>query len=61
LFEFVPDRAAALDSVARGPTTAPADGNLTDLEAGPDQARPESGGPAGSVRLRRRKTNPDPS
>ncbi len=60
LFEFVPDRAAALDSVARGPTTAPADGNLTDPEAGPDQARPEPGGLAGSARLRRRKTNPNP-
>ncbi|MGA8346280.1 MAG: hypothetical protein WB773_00540, partial [Isosphaeraceae bacterium] len=61
LFEFVPDRAAALDSVARGPTTAPADGNLTDPGAMQDQARPDPGGLAGSTRLRRRKTNPDPS
>ncbi|MGO9922627.1 MAG: STAS domain-containing protein [Isosphaeraceae bacterium] len=61
LFELVPDRAAALDSVARGPPTAPAVGNQTAPEAGPEQARPEPGGPAGSARLRRGKTNPDPS
>jgi len=62
LFEFVADRAAALDSVTRGPTTAPADnGNLTDPGATPDQARPEPGGLAGSTLLRRRKTNPDRS
>ena len=62
LFEFAADRAAALDSVARGPTTGSADnGKLTDPGARPDQARPKPGGLAGSTRLRRRKTNPDPS
>src|SRR5271157_3369280 len=36
LFEFAADRAAALDSVARGPTTGPADnGKLTDPGARP--------------------------
>ena len=61
LFEFVADRAAALDSVARGPITAPADGKPPEPGARPDQARSEPGGLAGSARLRRRKTNPDPS
>jgi len=62
LFEFVADRPAALDSIARGPTTGPADnGELTAPEARPDQARPQPGGLAGSNRLRRRKTNPDAS
>jgi anti-anti-sigma factor len=61
LFEFVADRAAALESIARGPTTAPADDKPTAPGARSDRARAEPGGLAGSPRLRRRKTNPDPS
>ncbi len=62
LFEFVTDRAAALESVARGPTNGPSDhGKPTAPGARPDQARLEPGGLAGASRLRRRKTNPDPS
>jgi len=62
LFEFVTDRAAALESVARGRTAGP---SANDMPAAPgvmpDRARPEPGGLAGANRLRRRKTNPDPS
>src|SRR5208337_318800 len=62
LFEFVTDRAAALESVARGPATGPSDnGKPTDPGARPDQTRPAPGGLAGASRLRRRKTNPDSS
>jgi anti-anti-sigma factor len=60
LFEFVTDRAAALDSVARGPTATPADGKMGPAGK-PEQARPAPGVLAGSGRLRRRKSDPDPS
>jgi anti-anti-sigma factor len=58
LFEFVADRAAALDSVARGPTATPAGGKMGPAGK-PEQVRPAPGGLAGSGRLRRRKTDPD--
>ena len=62
LFEFVADRQAALDSVARGLATGPADNaRPTAPEARRDQPRPQPGGLAGSTRLRRRKPDPDPS
>ena len=60
LFEFVADRAAALEAIARGPAPAPAEGNLTDAGAPPAQARPPQGGLAGANRLRRRKPESDP-
>src|SRR5271165_6972499 len=59
LFEFVADRAAALESIARGPTTASTEDKPTVPGARSDQARPQPGGLAGSTRLRRRNTKPD--
>lgn len=54
LFEFVADRAAAMDAIARGPVSRPADGN--DPAGGlPAEARPSQGGLTGVNRLRRRR------
>jgi anti-anti-sigma factor len=52
LFEFVTDRAAALESIAQGPKASPAAGG-----DGPaaGQARSAPGGLAGAGRLRKRK------
>jgi hypothetical protein len=58
LFEFVPDRAAALSAVARGPLPNSADGNVSGGMA--DQARPAQGGPTSPSPLRRRKPQSDP-
>ena len=52
-FEFVADRAAALESIAQGPKASPAAGASGDPAAG--QARPAPGGLAGVGRLRKRK------
>jgi len=54
LFEFVADRAAALESIARGPATGPVDGN-NHAGGPPAQARPPQGGLTGANRLRRRR------
>jgi anti-anti-sigma factor len=59
LFEFVTDRAAALDSIARGPSTSPGDSKAAPGGTS-DQARPAPGGLAGSNRLRRRKPQSEP-
>jgi anti-anti-sigma factor len=61
LFEFVPDRSAALEAIARGPASPQADGQVNNAVPRPGQPAPRPGGLAGSSRLRRRKTNPDPS
>ena len=61
LFEFVADRAAALESMSRGPSSDGAQDKLKDPGAGPTPPRPEPGGLAGTGRLRRRKPDPDPS
>ncbi len=61
LFEFVADRAAALESIARGPTSETAQDPLKVADGKPQPARPAPGGLAGSNRLRRRKADPDPS
>jgi anti-anti-sigma factor len=54
LFEFVPDRAAALEAIARGPALGLAEGNAN---GGPPSgpARPPQGGLTGASRLRRRR------
>src|SRR3954467_4461775 len=51
LFEFVADRASALESIARGPSPGPADGQKVAGE-NPAPARPTQGGVLGSSRLR---------
>lgn len=65
LFEFVADRVAALESIARGSASstnaATQENKAKDPATGPQQARPEAGGLAGTGPLRRRKANPDPS
>jgi anti-anti-sigma factor len=58
LFEFVPDRAAALSAVARGPLPNSADGHVSNKPA--DQTRPAPGGPTSPSPLRRRKPQSDP-
>ena len=54
LFEFVTDRAAALESIAQGPKSSPAAGASGDGPAA-GQARPAPGGLAGAGRLRKRR------
>jgi anti-anti-sigma factor len=58
LFEFVADRDAALESIARGTTTVPDDDKPTVPAPPPDKARSQPGGLAGSTRLRRNKDKP---
>jgi anti-anti-sigma factor len=58
LFEFVPDRAAALSAVARGPLPNSADGRVSGGTS--DQARPAQGGTSSPSPLRRRKPQSDP-
>jgi len=58
LFEFVADRARALESIARGPTAGPPDaGSFGDGPPAPP--RPPQGGLGVSSRLRRRKPDPE--
>jgi len=54
LFEFVADRAAALEAIARGPVSGPPESNNHAGDT-PSQARPPQGGLTGANRLRRRR------
>src|SRR6516225_4682764 len=61
LFQFVADRAAALELIARGPATSADDGKSVAVEpAEPTRPAPSPGGLAGSSRLRRRKPESGP-
>jgi stage II sporulation protein AA (anti-sigma F factor antagonist) len=55
LFEFVADREAALERIARGPAPPDSPDGKSPTRAGTETPRPSVGGLAGSTRLRRRK------
>jgi anti-anti-sigma factor len=58
LFEFVADRARALDSIARGPAAGSPDANNPG-DGPPVQPRPPQGGLGVASRLRRRRPDPE--
>jgi anti-anti-sigma factor len=60
LFDFVADREAAMEAIARGPAPRTSDGK-TASDATTVQPRPAPGGLMGSSRLRRRKPEAESS